>query len=81
VVNSSLALLTGKMAYICWVGGHVNLGLSLKHRLSKASLTGMIQIVGGRVELGDFESTDSVRYYADVTLQRMTPFGNIAYAW
>jgi hypothetical protein len=45
-----------------WVGGHVELGLISRHRITTKHL-------------------DSARYYADITLQRMTPFGGIAYAW
>jgi hypothetical protein len=45
-----------------WVGGHVELGLISRHRITTKHL-------------------DSARYYADVTLQKMKPFGNIAYAW
>jgi hypothetical protein len=45
-----------------WVGGHVELGLISRHRITTKHL-------------------DSARYYADVTLQKMKPFGDIAYAW
>jgi hypothetical protein len=45
-----------------WVGGHVELGLISRHRITTKHL-------------------DSARYFADITLQRMTPFGGIAYAW
>jgi len=45
-----------------WVGGHVELGLISRHRITTKHL-------------------DSARYHADVTLQKMKPFGNIAYAW
>jgi hypothetical protein len=71
-------LLTGK-----W---HISAPPSLLY--SDEAVSELADWVGGHVELGLIsrhrirpKHLDSARYYADITLQRMTPFGGIAYAW